>query len=265
MSKKPWLKFYPRDFLGNPNLARLDRATRMVLLEVICLAHEQPTYGRIDAGTLAGYLAGDEQAASAVAILITNGVLRRDHDGTGLVLRRLVRDHARSQEGALARLKRVDLAGLPRACARVPEARSQKPESLTPPPPSGAKVHEPKPAKRHSPEPWQSVLERHDYEALRSSPEFLNAWDDWIEHCRETGSKAREPSGIQAAKILNEAARHSPAQFRAAVDASIAANWQGIHYPNNGSTPSQPHRQTSFDVLQQGATLLQNLRESTNT
>lgn len=264
MSCKPWLKFYPRDFLGNSALAKLDRATRQVLVEVLCLAHEQPTYGRISAGSLADYLAGDPFAASAVDLLISRGVLKRDAGTGDLILRRMMRDGQKSADGALARLKRADLAGHSRARAQgqKPEARDQR-EEIPPSPPSGESPAAPRPTptpRRTAPDPWQAVLQRPEYEPLRSSPRFTQAWNDWIAHTREAGKKAKEPSGIQAAKILNVALRSSPEQFEAAVEASIAGNWQGIHYPDNRTTRTPQLRQTKLETLDRGAEILHAIR-----
>lgn len=89
----------------------------------------------------------------------------------------------------------------------------------------------------------------------------MQAWNYWIEHTREAGRKAKEPRGKQAASILNEALRHSPEQFKAAVQASSAGDWQGIHYPTNGSTSTRPlQHQSTLDTLDRGAEILHAMR-----
>jgi hypothetical protein len=126
MNGRSWWKFYGRDFFGHPRLREVPRSARQVLLELLNLASEQVTCGKIDAGNLAGYLAGDPEAASGMAILVEKGILNVSKDDGSVVFRRIVRDASKSREGALARLKRGDLAGLP-ARAR-PDAICQMPE-----------------------------------------------------------------------------------------------------------------------------------------
>jgi hypothetical protein len=62
------------------------------------------------------------------------------------------------------------------------------------------------------------------------------AWERWIAHCSETGSKASVPHGARAAEILNDASRWGVPKFAQAVHEAIAHNWQGMFEPKaNGN------------------------------
>jgi hypothetical protein len=93
----------------------------------MCLAHEQDPYGVVPPGTLAGYLAGDAEAASSVAFLRSAGIV----NGTdNLTFRTLLREYQRSEAGASARARRGDLAGTLAGTLAV-QSQSQKSEELT--------------------------------------------------------------------------------------------------------------------------------------
>lgn len=82
--------------------------------------------------------------------------------------------------------------------------------------------------RKRAAEPWQDVLERPEYARLRLSPAFASAWDDWIAHCGEAGSKADEPSGKRAAAMFNEAAKN-PDRYAQAIAQAIRSNWKAPH------------------------------------
>ena len=82
--------------------------------------------------------------------------------------------------------------------------------------------------RKRAAEPWQDVLERPEYARLRLSPAFASAWEDWIAHCGEAGSKADAPSGKRAAAMFNEAAKH-PDRYAQAIEQAIRSNWQAPH------------------------------------
>ena len=87
-----------------------------------------------------------------------------------------------------------------------------------------------KPPKRRPDVGWAVALARPEYAELRADQRFADAWSSWIEHTRTTGSKAKEPTSHGAVRIFNAAKREGVDRFVRAVDESIGANWQGIHY-----------------------------------
>jgi hypothetical protein len=125
---RPWFKLYARQINGHPALRGPgSRTHKAVLLELMCLAHEQDPYGVVPPGTLAGYLAGDAEAASSVAFLRSAGIV----NGTdNLTFRTLLREYQRSEAGASARARRGDLAGTLAGTLAV-QSQSQKSEELT--------------------------------------------------------------------------------------------------------------------------------------
>lgn len=65
------------------------------------------------------------------------------------------------------------------------------------------------------------------------TPEVRAAWAEWESYRRERKQKAYGPVGF--ARAIKPYA--TPQQFVAAVEASIAGNWQGIHPAKNGASP----------------------------
>ena len=61
LTSRPWLKFYPQDWIGDPKLRACSLAARGLWLEMMALAHEAVPYGHVlvndtppDAATLGG-------------------------------------------------------------------------------------------------------------------------------------------------------------------------------------------------------------------
>lgn len=222
-----------------------------------------------------------EDVCGAGASLLAKHMLRRSDDGATWTLPEL--EQAREEceafrsskaeagrkgaEARLAKLKHIQ-AQPSTAQAQLSQDRtgqdSTEESEQTPPPPlqGGEPPSTPvvRTPRRKPAEPWQSVIARIEFAHLRQSPTFARAWAQWIEHTRTAGAKAREPSGLAAATILNTASREGPDRFAAAVERSIAGNWQGIHYPDaRGATtvtrngfPASKTDQAIEAVLRQG-------------
>jgi hypothetical protein len=77
-------------------------------------------------------------------------------------------------------------------------------------------------------ETWQSVLQRPEYEPLRRNSRFMEAWQEWIEHCGTSGAEASVPFGRQAVRMLNRA-RHEPEKYVTAIGRSIEGNYRGVN------------------------------------
>lgn len=90
------------------------------------------------------------------------------------------------------------------------------------------------------------------------TPEFREAWSDWVKHRAEKRQKVTPTAGRNA---LVKLARWGPARAVAAIKHSLANNWQGIFEEDgNGSAQKQSGKsaeqnrlQNSLDVLAQFA------------
>ncbi|MEK9721911.1 MAG: hypothetical protein VW405_00325 [Rhodospirillaceae bacterium] len=252
MTKRPSFQFYPGDWRSDPKLRSVPLAARGLWLELLCLMHEGEPYGHLTTHGIDGanprqigrIVAADPRTVtSQLCTLLEYGIVSQTDTGT-LYSKRMVEDEKRR----LATAKRVSLhrerSGVtPDVTGRVtPEKRPSSSSSSS----SGTKVplkNPPTPRKRGArPRPdWQSVLARDEYAPLRESVPFLKAWDDWIAHASEPGSRAKVPAGKQAATLLNRALP-DVAAFAAAVDDSIANNWQGVNpaWNRGGGGASKP-------------------------
>lgn len=108
MSDRPWLKFYPQDWMGEPRLRACSLAARGLWMEMIALAHQATPYGHVlvngnapDIATLSRMVGVSESECEAlVAELESNGVFSRTRKGV-IYSRRMVKDakkaaHARN-------------------------------------------------------------------------------------------------------------------------------------------------------------------------
>lgn len=149
----PYLRFFPRDWLGDPLLRMISPAARGLWMDLLCVMSSCEPYGHL---TVAGKHMTDERAASAVSLPLETyrellaeleavGVTSRTAAGV-IFSRRLVRDHA-----AFTRSSRAGKAGggnpalrrneqqAPQTPSALPnantEAISQKPYARSPNPP----------------------------------------------------------------------------------------------------------------------------------
>jgi hypothetical protein len=99
--RRPWFKFWPSDWLGDPKLKVCSRAARGLWIELCCLMHEGNPYGHFSHqdDALAIALGGDpREIAELVAELERAGVLSRTSEGV-IFSRRMVRDEAHRLRG----------------------------------------------------------------------------------------------------------------------------------------------------------------------
>lgn len=105
--KDPWMKFYPSDWRGDPRLRMCSIGARGLWMEMMCIMHEAVPYGHLVVGDVPvtnrqlASLAGISQpeCLKFMAELGSAGVYSRQ-EGTGIIYsRRMVRDHAKSEEG----------------------------------------------------------------------------------------------------------------------------------------------------------------------
>lgn len=104
--KRPWLKFYPSDWRGDPKLRMCSIGARGLWAEMICLMHEADPYGHLlvnnvpvtnrQLASLAGIPQSD--CMKFMAELESSGVYSRAEDKT-IFSRRMVRDANKSLQG----------------------------------------------------------------------------------------------------------------------------------------------------------------------
>jgi hypothetical protein len=104
--KRPWLKFYPQDWRGDPKLRMCSIGARGLWAEMICLMHEADPYGHLLINAVPvtnrqlASLAGIPQAdcMKFMLELESSGVYSRAGDNT-IYSRRMVRDAEKSLQG----------------------------------------------------------------------------------------------------------------------------------------------------------------------
>ncbi len=145
--KRPWLKFFPADWRGDPRLRMCSLAARGLWIDLICYMHEGKPYGHltIDGAppsrpAIAALLGRPaKEVGKALAELEAHGVFDRA-ENDAIVSRRLVRDHARDardrlngKAGGNPNLRLGEKPGV-NPChnggdkAQIPESRFQSPE-----------------------------------------------------------------------------------------------------------------------------------------
>lgn len=138
--RKPYLKFYGRDWLGDPALRMISPAARGVWIDLLCIMSMAVPYGHL---TVHGAPMADDQAArvcglplaeyaALLASIEAAGVSSRTPDGV-LYCRRLVRDHAyyasQADAGRRGGNPLLVTPHTPPNGEEKPETRSQKPEA----------------------------------------------------------------------------------------------------------------------------------------
>jgi hypothetical protein len=109
MSKRPWMKFYPSDWLGSSRLQRCSLAAQGLAIKMICHMHQGEPYGHLTVkGTAAiAKLLGinHQTVAKLVAELLAEGVAEISPETGSLFSPRMVRDYEkalkRQADGAL--------------------------------------------------------------------------------------------------------------------------------------------------------------------
>ncbi len=104
--KRPWFKFYPSDWLSDPNLRVCSLSSRSVWFDCICIMHQAEPYGFLlingmkpDNSQLARLLnATQDEISSCLSELESTGVFSKNSSGI-IYSRRMVRDYERSETG----------------------------------------------------------------------------------------------------------------------------------------------------------------------
>jgi hypothetical protein len=102
--RDPWIKFYPKDYLSDLELATCSAATQGVYMRLLCLMHVSNEYGYV---LINGYVPATRTYAkllqlrtstctNAVAELLKKGVLKQDERGA-LYSKRMLSDRAKRE------------------------------------------------------------------------------------------------------------------------------------------------------------------------
>jgi len=253
---RPWLKFFPSDWLGDEALARSSLAAQGLWIRLLAVMHQNSAaYGHMPAtpdgeavelARMAGCSA--EEASRLVAELESRNVLSRSDDGR-IFSRRMVRDRALSA----ARASAGRSGGF--ATAKSQQTPQQTPQQSVAygiwhmgsasEGGSGGGSKRRKPA-----ETAAQVASRPEYLDFLSRGGARRAWDAWLEWTVTAGAKARKPADRQAAAILNRGVKEGPERFAEAVEYAIAGNYLQPCYRDrptpsrNGTTqPQMTHAQ----------------------
>lgn len=102
--RRPWLKFYPNDWRGDPRLRMCSLSARGLWIDLMTYMHEGQPYGHLSIDGVRPDISGIaslvgrpvREVREALAELEARGVLSRD-DGGLIFSRRMVRDYAKEQ------------------------------------------------------------------------------------------------------------------------------------------------------------------------
>ena len=228
----PWCKFYPSDWLSDEALRSCSYAARGLCADMLSLAHKCDRRGYLQlrehpltAQQIARMTGGSPaEVLPLLRELEDSGVLSVLEDGT-YYSRRMVRDETKRQKCAQAGSKgggNPKLSGQP----ATPNGTYK----------GGAKGRNKGPPKGRS-SLWSLMSESLPQE-FGESAEFKKAWAEWEKYRRSKGKPISEfAAKAQAKKIAKEFG--SVQQAIAAIDNSIANDWQGLFPPSDSRQRSQ--------------------------
>lgn len=156
--RHPWFKFYPSDWRGDPKLRACSPLSRLLWLEMFCLAHEADPYGHVLVSGHTPTAAQLSQIAGMTLRQVTTGLTELElagvfsRDAAGVIFsRRMVRDEETRNRRAAGGIDALGNPNVPRPSGDdegihegihdaphqgsphgfMPEARYQKPETTT--------------------------------------------------------------------------------------------------------------------------------------
>lgn len=114
MSKFPWFKFYPSDWLSNPELRGVSLEARGAWIELTCVSFDLPQRGVFKSGgqawtleQITNVIVGDRpKAIKAVRELLRQGILRKSASGEYFCPRVVKDEMRRNYDSDLKRKKR---------------------------------------------------------------------------------------------------------------------------------------------------------------
>lgn len=111
MSKKPYLHFFPSDWMGDPKLRACKPATRGIWIDLICLMHDAEPYGHLTIGGVNPWVKPPKTLQRAIGVgyatliatlndLVNAGVCGVTNDGV-IYSRKMVRSFEKSKKGQI--------------------------------------------------------------------------------------------------------------------------------------------------------------------
>jgi len=253
MAKLPSFQFYPGDWMKDPDLKRCSHFAKGLLMDLLCLMHENATRGKLcepdgvtpwttdDLCRAVGAFDNERAAVvSGLEALEAKNVLSRDHNGV-LYSRRMVRDEDlrairadSGRQGGLAKRKqnaskppsKTEAKASPSSSSSSSSSSSTSvKEEKDPPADAAVSTRKPKPK----------------FDPLTLCPEddpIGGPWSEWVEHRRQKGKSTESSWRKSLAKL-----KAIPAdEARAMVDHSIAGNFQGLYPPGGSNGSAKPVR-----------------------
>jgi hypothetical protein len=221
MAKLPAIQFYPGDWKKDAGVQALDLHDRGAWLEILMLMHDSDDRGKLllngkpmpDAA-IARILGLDEARWKQTrSNLEAYGVVSIDEETGALLCRRMVRDEALRQVRAEAGAKGGAVSRPP--ARSKPEAKSKQ---EVPPSVSSSSSVAVSPSKKKT---GASSVPIPD--ALAGNG-FAEKWGEWLTYRSE---KRKPVSEVAARKQLAQLSK-DPRTAAAAIDQSIANDWQGL-------------------------------------
>jgi len=223
MAKLAWFKFYPGDWLRDPDLRRCSPAARALWIDLLCLMFECEERGVLISGgrpwtqeEIAAAVTGDTSAnLTALRELLDKGVARIDKRNAIFSVR-MVRDWSKSQKcseagkrgggnptfkGHAKGVSKGVSKGTPKGTSDFYSLNSKERGCGGKPP---------------------------DLPDVLNNEVFLAAWADWVRHRSEI-RKPLKPTTIK--QQLKKLAAMGVARAVAAIEHSIANGYQGLFEP----------------------------------
>jgi hypothetical protein len=234
--KLPALHFYVGDWMKAPEVRALSFAAKGLWIDMLCLMFESPRRGYLQTKTgqpvslaqLARMTGGaTDEVAHLLQELDDAGVFSKNEDST-IYCRRMVRD-----ESVRAKCTEAGKRGGNPTLRKTPKTKRGLTPRVNP-------TLNPKANPPLNPSPEDEVVDESDSlqpkvedipERLRT-PEFRNAWKDWLSHRSEI-HKALKPTAQRNALAKFDAWGASRAV--AAIRHSIANGWEGCFEPDEKS------------------------------
>ncbi len=237
VKRRPWFKFWPADWLGDPKLNFCSWAARGLWIHLLCLMDEGTPRGHLTPKQLAA-ATPTEEASRLLAELEAAGIFSRTDDG-GICSRRMVHDEELSQIGkGWAKRRWTTPNGVPNGVPNgLPITRAEPlSEALLSSPDSSSDLLpiseiQTRKRARKGPPRWKGEI------PLQLAGErFAALWTQWLRFRDE--EKRKPVTQLSGDKALSALSLLSLERACAAIEHTIAMGWQGIREPDvprNGS------------------------------
>lgn len=237
----PWFKFFPMDWLADPELQSCSPAARGVWMDILSISYNCPEPGVLrgrdgkpwgDSKIVSSVRGDPVMVLSALNELVSSGVARRADDGA-LYSKRMVQDCGERKSDAEYEQKRPK--NPPRMNPECSQNDAILDKSSTSTSVSTSDLASVSSERGSGGKPTPPTIE---IPASLDTPDFRAAWDEWLAYRRER--KLGKPTGMTIkATYRRFEADMGPERAAAAIRHSIEKGWHSINEPKeftNGST-----------------------------